>query len=271
MRAVLFLASALIGATALAAQESNRFPGRIEAVQKADVSNAIASTITGIHFVPGQRVQEGDLLFTLDAEEFELKLASERANVLRAESTLQSAQSDFERITQLQQRGSATGVQVLKAEVARAFADSVRAETQAKMRAALVDLERTRILAPISGIINAPTVSQGTYVKKGHKPLAHIVALDPVRIAYEVPYVERIDELELENLKFPESLLDRVELRLVITEDWEFPGSTKPTHVSGNVDPETGNLTIWAEIANPLGQLRPGMKVTVVSRVPEAR
>ncbi len=252
-------------------QDTERFAGRILAQNKADVSNAIASIVTEIHFVPGQRVQEGDLLFSLDATEFELALSTERANVLSAEATLKSARDDFERLKQLQERGSATGVQVLKAEVAQAFADSVRAETQAKLKGALIDLERTQIRAPISGVISAPQVSIGTYVKKGRDALATIVQLDPVRVEFQVPYVERIDELDLENLHFPDSLLERIQVSLELTDTWTYPEKTTPTHVSATVDPVSGALTLWAEMPNPRGQLRPGMEVTVISRTRPAK
>ncbi|WP_157770075.1 efflux RND transporter periplasmic adaptor subunit [Ruegeria marisrubri] len=266
MRIVVFLFLTLV-APPLRAQDAPVFSGRIEALNKAAVSNAIASTVIGIHFEPGQRVREGDLLFTLDATDFELALATERANVLRAEATLTSARSDYERLKHLESRGSATGVQLLKAEVAQAFADAVRAETQAKLRAAELNMERTRIHAPISGVIGAPMVSVGEYVKKGRDPLAEIVQLDPIGLSYEIPYVQRLDELNLEDMRFPESLLESVELQLRISEDWVYPLPARPTNVSAEVDAETGTLTVRARVDNPNELLRPGMRITVHPRL----
>ncbi|MCA0869320.1 efflux RND transporter periplasmic adaptor subunit [Seohaeicola saemankumensis] len=257
-------------ATPAPAENQAEFPGRIEALRQADVANAVASIVTEIHFAPGQFVRQGDPLFTLDATDFQLQLDTERANVLRAEATLKSAAADFERLSQLKERGSATGVQVLKAEVARAFADAVRAETQAALKAAETDLERTVIRAPISGVIGIPQVRVGSYVKIGRGPLANIIALDRVRLSYEIPYVQRVDELDIEDMRFPLSLLDRVVLNIRITDGWMYSEQTRPDNVSATVDSATGNMTIWAELANPMGQLRPGMRVTVLPQIKPA-
>lgn len=245
------------------AQEIREFPGRISAVNQADVSNAVAATVTAIHFTPGQYVIPGDLLITLDKTEYELAVETEVANLLRAEATLKSAAQDFERLQQLQSRGSATNVQLLKAEVAEAMADAVRAETRARVKAAQIDLARTEIRAPISGVISAPTVNVGSYVKVGRAPLATITQLDPVRLSYEVPYVERVRALGIEDMRFPESLLSRITLTVLVAEGWEHPHATTPDYVEAGVNPDSGTLTIWAELPNPKGQLRPGMQVRV--------
>jgi RND family efflux transporter MFP subunit len=250
---------------------STAFPGRIEALNQADVSTEVASVVSMIHFKPGQLVQAGETLFTLDPTDFELSLETQRVNVLRAEATLKSAEQDFARLLKLKKRGSATGVQVLKAEVAEAFADAVRAETQAGLRAAQIELDRTVIRAPISGVISPARVSVGSYVKTGSAPLANIVQLDKVRLSYQVPYVARIEQLNIKELLFPDSLLSRVLLTVKVTDTWYHPQTTKPSHVSSRVDYASGAITIWAELANPTGLLRPGMRVTVLSRVlPEA-
>ena len=93
--------------------------------------------------------------------------------------------------------------------------------------------------------------------------------LDPVRLSYQVPYAQRIDELDLEDLRFPDSLLSRITLTIRVTEDWTYPLTTRPTHVSADLDPDSGAITLWAEVPNPQGQLRPGMAVTVLAKVAE--
>jgi RND family efflux transporter MFP subunit len=273
-RAVALAGLALLGAIAAGPALADRhgtasgaFPGRIEALNRADVSNAIASIVSEIHFKPGQIVRAGDRLFTLDPTDFELAVETERANVLRAEATLKSARQDFERLSTLKSRGSVSKVQVLKSEVALAFGEAVIAQSKAKLMAAEIDLSRSVIRAPISGVISPATVSIGTYVKTGRAPLASIVQLDPVRLAFEVPYIERIELLGLDDLRFPESLLNRVLLSIIISDTWVYSQTTRPDNVAGEVDAVSGTLTIWAELANPNGLLRPGMRVQVRPRV----
>lgn len=267
---VLAFLSLVLFATSATAQATNNqsagYPGRIEALSQVDVSNEIASVISEIHFRPGQMVQAGDTLFTLDSTDSELAMETQRANLLRAEATLKSAEQDFQRLMKLKMRGSATGVQVLKAEVAQAFADAVRAETRADLKAAQTDLDRTVIRASISGVISPATVNVGTYVKIGRGPLASIVQLDRVRLSYQVPYVAQFEQRDIKNLVLPDGLASRAVLTVKVSDTWTYPRIISPLDISGIVDYASGNITIWAELDNPDGLLRPGMRVTVMSQ-----
>ena len=260
---VLFAAQATAQPTDIISQG---YPGRIEALSQVDVSNEIAAVITKIHFRPGQMVQAGDTLFTLDSTDSELALETQRANLLRVEATLKSAEQDFQRLMKLKMRGSATGVQVLKAEVAQAFADAVRAETRADLKAAQTDLDRTVIRASISGVISPANVNVGTYVKIGRGPLANIVQLDRVRLSYQVPYVAQFEQRDIKNLVLPDGLASRAVLTVKVSDTWDYPRIISPLDISGIVDYASGNITIWAELDNPDGLLRPGMRVTVLSQ-----
>ena len=250
----------------VAAEEAEQaaFPGRIEALNSYDVSNLIDGIVTGVHFKPGQMVEVGDLLFTIDASAYELAVKTQRVNTVRAETSLASARQDLERIRTLKNRGSATDVQMLKAEVALALGDALVEEAKAELTLAEADLEATRIRAPISGIISRSEVNPGGYVKTGRAPLARIDQMDPVRLSYAIPYVERIEELGIKDLSYPRELLKRVTLRVRISETWMYPETATPDNTASRVDYSTGTMTIWAELPNPGFQLRPGMRVTVL-------
>lgn len=258
-----------LGQRFAAAEEAEQvsFPGRIEALNSYDVSNLVDGVVTGVHFKPGQMVEAGDLLFTIDASAYELAVKTRRVNTMRAEKTFASARQDLERIRTLKDRGSATDVQMLKAEVALALGDALVQEAKAELTLAEGDLEATRILAPISGIISHSEVNPGGYVKTGRAPLARIDQMDPVRLSYAIPYVERIEELAINDLSSPRDLLKRATLRVRISETWMYPGTATPDNTSSRVDYSTGTMTIWAELPNPSFQLRPGMRVTVLPQV----
>jgi len=243
------------------------YSGRIEALTRADVSTVIDAIVTEIHFQAGQTVHAGDRLFSLDRTDFELGLRTAEANVKRTRALLETARQDMERAERLKERGSISGVQYLRAKGAEALAEAVNEQTMAELRVAQTNLARTVIRAPISGVIGPPQVNIGTYAQAGSKKwLARIVQLDPVLLTYQIPYIDRSQGLGIEDAAFPESLLRMIELQVVVGEDRMHPEPAVPMHVSPGVDPDTGMLTVWAEVANPDKSLRPGMKVTVVSR-----
>lgn len=236
------------------------FPGRIEALNSYDVSNLVEGVVTAVHFRPGQFVEIGDKLFTIDSGPFELKVKTQRLNTVRAEATLNSAHDDLDRIRKLKDRGSATEVQLLKAEVGLAIGDALLEQAKAELKAAETDLENTIIRAPIRGVISHAEVNPGGYVKKGRAPLARVDQMDPVRLSYTIPYVERVEQLALDDLSSPRELLKTVTLRIKISETWMYSQTTTPDNVSSRVDFSTGALTIWAELPNPSYKLRPGMR-----------
>ncbi len=243
------------------------YPGRIEALTKADVSTVIDAIVTEIHFQAGQTVHVGDRLFSLDRTDFELRLRTAEANVKRTGALLETARQDMERAERLRERGSISDVQYLRAKGAEALAEAVNEQTLAELRVAQTNLARTEIYAPITGVIGLPQVDIGTYAQSGSKKrLAKIVQLDPVLLSYEVPYAERLRKLGGKNAAFPGSLLKMRDLQVVVGGNWQHPEPAVPTFVSPGVDPDTGMLTVWARVANPDKTLLPGMKVTVVSR-----
>lgn len=240
------------------------FPGRIEALVSHDVSNVIEGVITQVHFKPGQFVEAGDILFSIDDGPYELAVKTQRLQTIRAETTLTSARQDLDRIQKLRNRGSATDVQMLKAEVALSLGDALVEQTKAELKAAEANLASTRIRAPISGMMSRSEVNPGAYVKIGRGPLARIDQMDPLRLSYAIPYVERIEQLAIDDLRAPRELLDTVTLRIKLSETWMYSETTTPDQVSSRVDYSSGTLTIWAELANPNFHLRPGMRVTVL-------
>ncbi len=261
---ILFLGLSLaISANSASAEDSILWNGRIDAVQTAEVSASIESIVTDILFEAGSYVEQGQPLVILDETKFRIEVETARSNVIRAELTAASARRDLERAVKLKERGSVTDVAFFKTEAAHTLAGAVLAKTRADLLAAQKDLEKAVIRAPIDGVISPPDVALGTYVKPGRKPLARIVQLDPVRLTYTVPYVERIEDLEITDMRLPLDLLERVELTIILSETWEYPHRASPSQVSANVDPVTGELTVWAEVENPKALLRPGMKVKV--------
>jgi membrane fusion protein (multidrug efflux system) len=244
-----------------------KFPGRIEAAFRADVTAAVDGTILEIHFEPGQTVEKGDVLFTLDDTKYRLGVASAEAEVERATLNLQSLEEDLGRVEELKERGTASELQRVKAARLVFVARAILNQAEANLESERAKLANTIIRAPVSGIIGSYETSLGAQVLPGVTPrLTQIVQMDPIWVSYKFDYVESIKRLEIHSLRDLESLLEFVKLQIEISDGWVYEFSPIPTHGSAEVDPDTGEITIWAEVANPEHILRPGMRVTVISR-----
>lgn len=244
------------------------FPALIEPVRRANVVGTVESSVKEIHFAAGQTIEMGDLVVSLDDRHYQLAVKNAEANYRRAEKVLEAARGEFARTQKLHEKGSASSVQMLKSQVSVSLAEAVLDEALATLETQQTNLDRTVIRAPISGIIGRPLVEVGGLVSPGiTPPLAQITQMDPIMIAYQVPYVERLQQLDIKHLNDFEQLLSQVNLTVVITDSWVYEHTAQPKHGSASVDPGTGALTIWAETPNPKHLLRPGMRVRVFPNV----
>jgi membrane fusion protein (multidrug efflux system) len=245
------------------------YEGRIEALQRLDISSQLDAVVELIHFEPGQRVAKGDLLFTLDSTDSKLQVQLAEANVQRTTALIDLARQDLERAEKLKARGVGSDVQLLKAKGAKALAEAVQAEASAKLTRAQTELVRTQIYAPIPGVIGSPHVHPGGFAEVGQdNALAQIVQLDPIRLIYEIPYAERITALRLEDLTNIEESLQTIRLRIEISPERMYSDLAKPSFMSSDVDPGTGRVMIWAQVKNPGHVLRPGLQVRAHVVVP---
>lgn len=249
---------------AASAQAETVYSGRVEALNRVDVSAQVEGVITAIHVQPGQRVEEGDLLFSFDTLDFTQRVSGAEAVARKAAALLQDAEQEYERNHALKERGALSDAKYFKSKATVAITAAAVAEANSKLEAAHLELARTRVHAPISGIISPAFVSRGSYIEKGRKGvLATIVQLDPVRIAYDIPYPDRLLELGISNLNTVEEYASSIDLIVKLTPDWEHPELAEPTHLSFDVSPETKSLTAWAIVGNPTHTLRPGMEVQI--------
>ncbi len=264
------LLALLLGA-APALGETLEFEGRVEAAHHAALYSHLNGIIIEIAFEGGEEVKAGDPMITIDPAEFKLAVAEAKAALARARANQTLAEQQANRVRDLSGRGVATEARqdVAEAELAVARAETMMA--QAALERAELDLRRTAIPAPIAGFVSRPMALVGTFVEaEAGPPLGIIVQLDPALVAYQVPYAVRLETMEKSGVKTLDELFQHITLRLVLPNGQAYPSTARPRFTDATVDPETGDLTLWAHFDNPNGILRPGMALTVLSEVPQS-
>lgn len=240
------------------------FSGQIEASGGADVSSQVNGVVADIMFRGGQQVRAGDPLLRLDARDTDLALRLAEARVEEANVRLAGAKREALRQEELFSRGVSPDAVVGRARTALGTAEAALTLAKVERDRALLDSERTTIRAPVSGVISQPRFSIGTFLEaEAGPPLASIVTLDPVRVAYEVPYASRIASRQAAQDATLEELFERITLTLTLPDGTLYPHSAQPEFASANINPETGTITVWATVQNPETLLRPGLTVTV--------
>ncbi len=237
-------------------------PGRVVASGVAEVRPQVGGIITERLFEEGARVALGDPLYRIDPATYEAEAASAEAEIAQARARLRAADRDYARVEALRGRGVVSEQAFDDALSERDAAGAALQVTEARYRTAEINVERTVIRAPLSGVVGRSLTTQGALVTAGQsQPLAVIRALDPVFVdvtqsAAEMlawrrgQTVERLADAELS-----------VTLRLADGQDYEHKGLL--TAAEPHVEQQTGVVTLRMEFPNPQAFLLPGMYVQV--------
>src|SRR5262245_55536099 len=168
--------------------DQDEYVGRFVPVDVVEIRARVSGYLDRIHFIDGQIVKQGDLLFTIDKRPFQNTVDQARANLETAKSNLSFTQTDLTRAQQLvRERTISEQIYEQRMQAFRNSQASVAAN-EAMVRQAELDLEYTDLKAPITGRIGDRRVTQGNLVTGGAggntTMLATIVSIDPIRFEF---------------------------------------------------------------------------------------
>jgi RND family efflux transporter MFP subunit len=243
--------------------EWDEFTGQFEAVDMVEVRARVSGYLTEVKFRDGEVVKRGDVLFQIDPRPYEAALAAARAQLAQASAQAELASRQLARTTELRNKGFETGVnydqRTSDLKVATASAEAAKAA----IRTAELNLEFTRITAPISGRIGNRQVSVGNLVNGGDGSnttlLTTIVSLDPIYFGFdmsEADYLAYQRAAALGRMKSTRDDTVGVQLHLVDERGWPHEG--RMNFVDNRVDRMTGTIRARAVFANTDLFLTPG-------------
>jgi len=232
-------------------------PGRLSASQVAEIRPQVGGIVLKRLFAEGAFVKAGQPLYQLDASSLEAERARAAAALQKAEATLAIARSKSARDAELLKADAISRQAADDSAGALRQAEADVAVARAALDAARVQLERARIVAPISGRTEVSTVTAGALVTANQaQALTTVQQLDPM----QVDIVQSSAEL-LGLRRQLEGGTGSRQIRVVL-EDGSLHPQPGTLQVSGvTVDRGTGAVTLRASVPNPQGHLLPGMVV----------
>lgn len=168
------------------------FLGQFSPVSQVEIRAQVGGTLTGISFKDGDIVHEGDLLFTIDPQPYEIALAQATAQLGVAKAHLELAERELARAKDLQQGDAGTVENVDQRTGDQRAAQASVEEAKARIRDAQFDLDRCRIYSPFMGRIGKHLVSIGNLIsgsRTANGPttlLATLVSLDPIYFDFDM-------------------------------------------------------------------------------------
>ena len=219
--------------------------GTLQAVQEVTVKSEIDGSVQKVHFRDGQRVEEGDLLVSLDAAKLQKRHQARKAALSEAEARKENARRTYERQQNLFDKG--VGSEQARDEALTAYA-AARAQVE-RLKSEIEEIEEnlldTRIRAPFGGILGESHVDSGDVVQAG-TALVPLTRNDDLEVVFTVSekHISRVNKGQKVSLTVP-GYPDRT-----------FSGEI--TYLNPVIAQSTRSLRIKATVENSQGRLLPG-------------
>ncbi len=241
---------------------TSTLPGRVAASGLAEVRPQVSGIVTERLFEEGRPVQKGDPLYRIDAASYEAAKAAAEAGLAQAEAQVRAAQREATRQQELLDRNVTSQQSLDNAVAARDVAEAAVKVAEAQVLAATIDLDRTTISAPISGVVGLSQTTQGALVTAGQtSALTVIRKLDPVYVDVTQSASE-ILQWRRSGQQVAKEANATVTLRLADGGEYEHKGILAAAEP--HVNEQTGVIVLRLEFPNPDSFLLPGMYVQVV-------
>jgi membrane fusion protein, multidrug efflux system len=252
----------------------DEFVGRLEAVETVEVRARVSGFIDAVHFVEGSIVRKGDLLFTIDPAPFQAEYAAAQAQVQQAEATFAQRQSEARRA---EQALPSRAISEQEAEQARQVARAAEAAvTAAKAQAdvARLNVEWTRVTAPIDGRVGQILITAGNLISggAGASPtlLTTITSIDPIYCYVDVDERTVLKYIRMSKEGTRVSARDaQIPAYIALADDDRFDIQGYIDFVNNRVDSGTGTIRARGVFSNPDGRLLPGFFARM--RIPAGR
>jgi len=243
--------------------EWKEFTGQFEAAEYVEIRARVSGYLTSIHFKDGQQVNKGDLLFVIDPRPFEIALESTEAQLVQATAQLKLAKKQLDRTTQLQKKGVATASSLDERIEDVRFAAAAVDVAEAAVHAAKLDLEYTRLTAPVRGRVSRHEVSIGNLVAGGSTGsttlLTTIVSLDPIRFVFDVSEADALAyKRAIRRGEIPSARDETVTVYGQFTDEQDWPLEGSIDFVDSQIDRSSGTIRVRAVFPNPDLFITPG-------------
>jgi membrane fusion protein (multidrug efflux system) len=249
------------------------YVGQVYGYSDIPIRARVQGFLTGIYFREGSKVKKGKLLYTIDPQEYEAKVATQESYLAEAKTKLTKAKSDLDRIEPLAKINAVSKSDLDAARANYQAALSYVNAMESNLKFAKINLGYCWIKAPISGFIGKTNARIGEFVGQNPNPviLNTISTTDTIRVQF---FINEADYLRLARKYKNDSIFDKNKkdksvLRLILADGTIFKYKGLLNFINREVDPQTGSLLIEAVFPNPERLLKPGQYAKVVVQLAE--
>lgn len=236
------------------------YPAAIQGATDLEIRPQISGTIDRVFVNEGQLVNKGQLLFQISELPFRAQLNNAKAALSAAKAAVLNAQLEIDKLTPLVQAKVVSSFQLQTAKTSHQIALANVEQASAAVNSAQINLNYTKVKAPISGYIGRLPKKQGSLVNP-----TDVEALTQLSDVHEVHVYFSLAETDFINFNTKyqgNSVADRIKhlpaVSLVLADETIYPIQGKIDMIDGQFDKTTGAITLRASFTNSKGLLRSG-------------
>ncbi len=167
-------------------QAWHTYTTRLQAPEQVDLMPRVSGVIETVHFQAGQRVAQGDVLFTLDARPFAAQVERLEAQLASAKAALSQANSESKRAQRLLKQNAIAKEQADLRQATFLQRQADVAAITASLKAAQLDLGFTQVIAPINGVLSHTDFTAGDSVLQAQSVLTTLVSDEHMHAYFDV-------------------------------------------------------------------------------------
>jgi RND family efflux transporter MFP subunit len=247
--------------------------GTLDGFTNADVRAQVSGYLLKQGYQEGGFVKKGQLLFEIDPRPFQAvldqnegQLAQAKAQLANAEAVQRRTELDVNRYTPLAKEEAASQQDLdnaiqnnLAAKATEATAQAQIQTAQAAVETAQINLDFTRLIAPIDGIAGQAQLQVGALVNPSSGPVTSVSTLDPIKVYFTVSEQEYLAWRKRYPTDATREAADKdLRLQLILADGSTYPRDGTFYFADRQVDPNTGAIRLAGLFSNPGNILRPG-------------
>ena len=236
--------------------------GTVQAANSVTVTSRVEGQLMQIHFEEGQKVNAGDLLFTIDPRPFEIQLAQAQGQLAKDQATLANARRDLSRYQKLATTNVISQQELDTQQATVKSAEAGIKVDQAAIDSAKLQLTYSRITAPISGKMGLRQVDTGNFITAGTAmPLVVINQTAPADVLFTVP------ENDIPLIRMAQRTMPELTVTALSKDNSIRLAQGKLLTLDNQIDAATGTVKAKARFTNDDDLLFPNQFVNVLLQV----
>ena len=230
--------------------------GNVKASNSVTVKSRVDGHILRIHFLDGDHIKAGQLLYTIDPETYIYQQKGAQANVASDRATAELAQKDFIRYKDLYEQQVISKDEYEQKVTAYETARKAMEADTAQADIARRNVHFTKITSPIDGVAGSTLLDEGNLVGADKDQLVVIKTIAPTDVVFSIPG----SKVGMVRSHFID---DDLTVLAIPSADNATPSTGHLTFVDNWINPDTGMINLKARFPNEDAKLWPGQFVTV--------